>query len=374
MSNILKKGYGVVRDLASHLKVSNIILFESINDFDGSSLEVYNFLRKNGYDKKYKLIWSVKNPESRKNKNYNSIAYLAKSFKNLYYENKARYVFFEDLPPVARRKTEQTVIYLSHGSPFLKNCKGNIVLQDKCDYSICTNDDTKDFISYQLTIDKDKLFVCGLPRNDVLFKKHNELSKLTQTHFEKVILWLPTFRKLEGRIDSQKEYFLDIPAINSADDLCKLNEFAKIHKTLLIIKFHPRAAVDKIPKHYSNIIILSDKEKKALGVETYPLLTQIDALISDYSSIAFDYLLLDRPIGFVTEDMKDYTLGFALPDIENYMPGEKINSFDDLCSFIKDVASDKDEYSAERKRVCDWANKYRDSNNAKRVAERFIEK
>ena len=72
-TDILKKGYGIVRDLASHLKVSNIILFESINDFDGSSLEVYNYLKDNGYDKKYKLIWSVKNPESLNNKNYNSI-------------------------------------------------------------------------------------------------------------------------------------------------------------------------------------------------------------------------------------------------------------------------------------------------------------
>ena len=374
-TDILKKGYGTIRDLASHLKTSNIILFESINDFDGSSLEVYNYLKNNGYDKKYRLIWSVKNPESLNNDNYNSIGYLAKSFKNIYYENKAKYVFFEDILPVARRKPEQTVVYLSHACPVLKNCRGKIIVGDKCDYAICTNDAVEDFISYQFTVEKEKLFICGLPRNDVLFRKHNELEKISNEKFDKVIFWLPTFRKIADRIDSEKNYYLDIPTIENKQQLNKLNSFAKELNTLIIIKFHPRAQIstDDI-ENYSNIIILTDKDKKALGVETYPLLTQTDALISDYSSIAFDYLLLDKPIGFITEDMKDYNIGFAFDDVENYMPGSKINSFDDLCTFISNVATNKDDYKSERKRVLDWANKYRDSENAKRVVERFIEK
>ncbi len=372
--SILKKGYGLIRDTFKHLKVSDIILFESINDFDGSSLEIYNYLIENGYDKKYKLVWSVKNPESLNNNHYNSIGYLEKSFRNLFYENKAKFVFYEDLPPVARFKKEQTVVYLTHGCPFLKNCKGNININGKCDFSLCTNDDVEDFLSNQLCVDKSIFFVCGLPRNDVLFKEHNELTKITDKEFKNVILWLPTFRKIGDRIDSKKSYYLDIPTIENEEQLTELNALAKEHSTLIIIKFHPRAEINSAEKEYSNIILLSDKEKKALSVETYPLLTQTDALISDYSSIAFDYLLLNKPIGYVTEDMNDYSLGFAFDNVLNYMPGEKINSFDNLGKFIENISSGKDDYKEERNKVCTWANKYQDSYNAKRVVERFIEK
>ena len=372
--NILKKGYGLIRDAFTHLKVSDIVLFESINDFDGSSLEIYNYLKNNGYDKKYTLVWSVKNPESLNNTNYTSIGYLKKSLKNLYYENKAKYVFYEDLPPIARFKKEQTVVYLTHGCPFLKNCKDNINIRNKCDYSLCTGDDVKDFLSEQFCVDKSIFFVCSLPRNDVLFREHSELIKITDKKYDNVILWLPTFRKIGDRIDSSKSYYLDIPTIENEKQLKELNNIAKNYNTLIIIKFHPRSEISSTFNTYSNIILLSDKDKKALGVETYSLLTQTDALISDYSSIAFDYLLLDRPIGFVTEDMNDYNLGFAFDDVLNYMPGEKINSFDDLAKFIKNISQGKDDYKQERERVCSWANKYKDSNNAKRVVEKFIEK
>ena len=374
-TDILNKGYAAVRNLASHLKTSNIILFESINDFDGSSLQIYNYLKENGYDKKYKLVWSVKNPENLGNDKYDSIGYLKKSFRNLCFENKAKYVFFEDLPPVARLKKDQTVVYLTHGCPTIKDTSGKISAGNHCSFSICTNDIITDYMSKQINVEKEKFFICGLPRNDVLFKQGNELEKITKKQFEKVVLWLPTFRKINGRTDSTKEYYLNIPTIENAEQLKALNDFAKKLNVLIIIKFHPRVEYQGDEAFdYSNVIIMSDKEIKKLKVDSYALLTQIDALISDYSSIAFDWLLLGRPIGYVTEDMKDYTAGFALENVLDYMPGEKINSFDELCEFIENISRGVDEFKSERERVCAWANKYRDSNNAKRVVERFIEK
>ena len=120
-------------------------------------------------------------------------------------------------------------------------------------------------------------------------------------------------------------------------------------------------------------MILSDKDKKSLGVETYPLLTQTDALISDCSSITVDYMLLNEPIAYITDDMKEYKIGFALPNIESYMPGPKINAFEKLCEFVENIANGKDEYSDRRKAVSSWANKYNDGKNAERVVKKFIE-
>ncbi len=43
------------------------------------------------------------------------------------------------------------------------------------------------------------------------------------------------------------------------------------------------------------------------GLQLYEFIHCADALVSDYSSVAIDYLLLDRPLGFTLDDYKEYT-------------------------------------------------------------------
>ena len=55
------------------------------------------------------------------------------------------------------------------------------------------------------------------------------------------------------------------------------------------------------------------------------MLGSSDALITDYSSVYFDYLLLDKPIGFTVDDMELYIKdrGFIFNNPEEYMPGKR---------------------------------------------------
>ena len=71
-----------------------------------------------------------------------------------------------------------------------------------------------------------------------------------------------------------------------------------------------------------------EKEK----LQLYELIGISDALISDYSSVAVDYLLLDRPLGYVLADYEIYRekRGFVFEDPLEYMPGEKIYNACDL--------------------------------------------
>ena len=85
----------------------------------------------------------------------------------------------------------------------------------------------------------------------------------------------------------------------------------------------------------------------------YRLVGVCDALISDYSSIAVDYLLLDRPIAFVLTDFERYekARGFVFDDPLKYMPGEKIYEFAQLKEFLTHVGENLDLFAGERHRI-----------------------
>ncbi len=81
----------------------------------------------------------------------------------------------------------------------------------------------------------------------------------------------------------------------------------------------------------------------------YELIGISDGLLSDYSSVAVDYLLLDRPLGYVLADYNIYRekRGFVFEDPLEYMPGEKIYNACDLKKFMKHLSDGTDSYRAE---------------------------
>lgn len=96
----------------------------------------------------------------------------------------------------------------------------------------------------------------------------------------------------------------------------------------MTIKLHPlsESSPDRLRK-FNNISVIDQETFEKNGVGLYSLLGRADALITDYSSVYFDYLLLDRPIGFAVGDMKDYEgeRGFTVDNPYEYMPGEKFS-------------------------------------------------
>lgn len=94
----------------------------------------------------------------------------------------------------------------------------------------------------------------------------------------------------------------------------------------------------------------------------------MDVLITDYSSVYFDYQLLDRPIGFAIDDVEEYrrNRGFVFDNILDYMPGEKIYSFDELKTFFDHLHKGQDDYSEKRKKVNDLVNHWQDAGNCER--------
>jgi CDP-glycerol glycerophosphotransferase (TagB/SpsB family) len=101
-------------------------------------------------------------------------------------------------------------------------------------------------------------------------------------------------------------------------------------------------------------------------------------LISDYSSVYFDYLLLDRPIATTVDDKEQWKEGegFAY-DVESIFKKttEQIANLDELYAFIQNVIIDgNDEKQKARQEMCKQTIINRDGNSAKRVADFVMEK
>ena len=104
----------------------------------------------------------------------------------------------------------------------------------------------------------------------------------------KVVLFVPTFRK-----DM-------VSPFDHVIDPVRLSAFAERTGLLIVVKLHPfmhgRYRLDALP-HLIEYAPLGD---------VYPLMAHCDLLVSDYSSIYLDFLLLNRPMVFFAHDLDDY--------------------------------------------------------------------
>ena len=103
----------------------------------------------------------------------------------------------------------------------------------------------------------------------------------------------------------------------------------------------------------SSIIFIDDSDLEKLNVQLYNILQYTDALLTDYSSVAVDYLLLDKPLGFTLDDYEEYDKlrGFVFDNALEYMPGHHIYNIEDLQRFISDISENKDLFKGRREMV-----------------------
>ena len=139
---------------------------------------------------------------------------------------------------------------------------------------------------------------------------------------------------------------------------------------MVIIKLHPFQNKESIclPKS-SNIVLLTNDDIYDAGFQINQLLGHADALISDYSSVAVDYLQLDRPIGFTLDDVEEYekNRGFVFDSIRDWLPGVELFSIDDFILFIDNVVNGKDTSREKRKKIFKKMHEFQDDCSSARV-------
>ena len=149
-----------------------------------------------------------------------------------------------------------------------------------------------------------------------------------------------------------------------------LNKELREEDVLLVIKIHPMQDLTGLKiTSLSNIIVLDSNTVKKLGIDNYRLMKDASALISDYSSVAYDFLHLNKPLAYTLDDISDYERGLIVDNPETLMAGNIILNYDDFCGFILSVLKELDYYAEERDNLSKLIWKYHDGNSSKRLAE-----
>ena len=374
LTNMLIKIY-------SRAKLKNIIVFESAPDLSDNTKAVFDEFLNRNYNKKYKLIWFVdsikKNFPKIKNvkyvKNSNTKSFISKFIRlRINYTAKC---FISCNRVLTYYRDDQVAIYLTHGTP-IKKLRGFHHVPEKINYALSASKNIESLCAYESSIDVKKMISLGFPRNDDLTNVLIDLKSLFNTSYNKIIVWYPTYRQNKNK----NGLVLSMDTLKILDDeekALELDNYAKEMETLIIIKPHFAQNIDYIRKlNLSNIKFIDDSFFSVNGLSSYSFVGNCDALLTDYSSIYFDYTLCDKPIGVVWTDLEEYKSkpGFAL-DLDFYLKGaEKIYTIDDFKQFIYNVYNNIDFLKSERNEIKNFVNYSSDGKNSKRVVDFIVEK
>ena len=188
-------------------------------------------------------------------------------------------------------------------------------------------------------VPEERVVPTGIPRMDRFFDPaRREAGReavgrtFAQSRGRRVILFAPTFR---GRVSDGR---YDLGQL----DFAVLHELCLDKDAVFIIRLHPavRHPVE-IPEAFQDRIL--DGTGRLKG-EIPDLLFATDLLITDYSSIMFDYATQGRPMLFFAPDLEEYRehRGLAV-NYEAYVPGRIVRTFDEMVDAIR-----RDDYQVER--------------------------
>ncbi len=356
--------------------LKRVIIFESRSDFCDNSRELFEYMLSAGLNRRYKMVWLVERIDDFRDikiMNVRFINLIPKTFiekiSNLYYLSVASFAFYSHRTPHIKLDRGEIFVNLWHGAGPKK--PASIDLGYNFDYVIYSSDIFMEAFVKYFNCRSEQLLPLGNPRNDLLFKDTYSLKKITDGNYDKVIIWMPTFRI--SNIEKSGQFYKEqvLPIIDSDEKLKKLDDMLNKYNILLIIKSHPMedlAALDL--ENRNNIMLLTNRDLDNRKIKLYSLIKETDALITDISSVYVDYLMLDKPIGFTVNDVIGRN-NFLFEDPLSFMPGMHIKSFSDYISFIYSIIRGKDEYSDQRKKVNDLLNKYQDGMFSKRITEYF---
>lgn len=390
----IEKGY---RDQYKAAELEDIIVFRSGPhnleyvrgmDFSDNARALFEYMLSVKLNEKYELVWFVKYPEEYvAYKAYDNVSFIAydasvseeQQERDSYYRALclARFLFFTDAYGFARNcRKDQIRVQLWHGCGY-KMRLNNTPCEKRYEYMTVTSKIYADIHAKAFGLRREQILVTGCAKQDWLFQESKALlNKLGILGTRKYIFWLPTYRFSNKCFEKPKDGDLStetgLPLISSRKELNLLNEIMTRHNMLLLIKLHPFQDKEAVHcKGLSNIFLVDNELLIQKDIQVNQLLSMADALISDYSSAAVDYLLLDRPIGFVVNDRADYASnrGFVFEDILEWLPGKCIFKTEDLIDFMEEISHDKDSGKAKRRRIRRLFHKNADGENCRRIVE-----
>lgn len=286
------------------------------------------------------------------------------SLRGLWIVLRARYVFLTHGPNdifYAHYSNKKIVTYVGHGVPLkaFVFTNHNMNIKEKFKHSlevptfskfVASSDADRSRLIHCFNCSEDDVIVTGLPRNDLLFESTDQLKR--EFPNKKLVLYAPTYR------DYQKFKFFPFEDF----DLESFDSFLDKHNIHIFLRAHVNDRTKKKVESLKNISYLSSEEYP----EIQELLNEFDCLITDYSSIYIDFLLLNRPIIFIPYDIEIYKRrrGIMYP-YEQVTPGFHVNSL----SEFKKALTDNDSFSDQRLKTKEMFHKYEKGNTDRLLSQ-----
>lgn len=363
--------------ILNFIPLSRTIVFESVPDFSCNTYPVYLKIRESLPS--YSLVWLV----HKRTKNCppgTKAVYTGKDRTFLEFFLHQWYLFRCSVMVSSngfefKRTPKQLFLFLTHGSK-TKKTRGMYEMGSLVDYIDVQSHFFDDIITYEYNCRKEQLVYLGYPRCDCFFsgKRTDVRPLINRDSDEKYVIWLPTFRAMKGRVDVQSGVYdnIGMPIVYSLEKLEELNRFLSGIRLHILFKPHPAQDMSSVKTaKLSNFHLVTDADIMKLGLQLYDVIAGSEALITDYSSVFFDYLLLDHPIATTTDDIESWKegRGFAF-DIEAMYDKAtvRVKDQDELVSFLSDVSEGTDAKAQGRREVRDVTNMHIDGNSAERVA------
>ena len=363
------KGFSMVNKIIPKDE-TKIMLYSGNRGLAFNLIPLRKYLLENQYNDRYKLIYGIED-----------LKYADKTVKNEQFVTQikafliflnTKHVFYTAGQIPIKPIKKQCVIQLDHGACMLKTL-GSLTKINNGDENFFTyvtypNDIYIDIVSKGYNCKKSAVAINGEPMTDIMFGNYQ---KYDFSEYDKVVLWTPTFRQSDylGYDDSSFNQILPTFENGNYD---KLNTYLKENKMFLIVKLHPMQNTDELYKrNYSNLKIWTDEDFQQNNYDLYHLMPQADAMLGDYSSTMLQFLLLDRPLGYVVPDIEEYKekRGFVFNDYQNYMPGMIIKNQTQFFQFLDSIIDGNDNYKEKRLYTLDKVHRYKDGNNCKRALE-----
>lgn len=372
--------------LGSHIIPANekIILFESGNgrNYSGNPRYIYEEILNQGLNDEFKCVWSLidtdikipGNPVKVRRSYFKFLYYTLRSgawifdARHLYYlrkNKKAKYVQTWHGTPLKKLALDMEYMDMNGSQDierYHQEFRDNSLLWQ---YLISQNPFSSEIFRSAFDF-KGEMLEIGYPRNDILINRNNAedideiKGRFNIPKDKKIILYAPTWRDNQYHNNNEYKFATEM-------------DFDKMHKELgdeytLIVKFHYLVKENIDWSRYDNFVIECDAE---WDIQELYLIS--DMMITDYSSVMFDYSILKRPMIFFAYDLDNYKnnlRGFYF-DMFEEVPGPICQTNEEMIEFIKNYTEEdyQTQFGEKYKKWSEKFNPFDDGNASKKVIE-----
>jgi CDP-glycerol glycerophosphotransferase len=208
-----------------------------------------------------------------------------------------------------------------------------------------SNQNSKILRVAEFQVPPDSIHVIGTPRQSTLLQgpRAERVGRLKGS--QKWVLFVPTYRAptrgpMVGVFESTQE------DLNT--EMAGLDEMVRDQDAVLWVRPHPLTDPTSLAMPHARLA--TDEVLQQSGVTFYDVLAASDVLITDYSSVWVDFLLVDKPVVGFCPDIEKYraSRGLALEPYENWFPGPVVTKRDDLFRAVSEALAGQDPHAERR--------------------------